>query len=421
MQLNFDNFRSLIGLTLLFFIGWLLSNNKKNIPLKTVGLAAGIQIFIVATVLFIPAVKDTLSSISVFMETLVKATQAGTEFAFGHLAGGDAPYEEITPENNFVLALQILPLMIVISALSAVFWHWGILNRICIGLGKLFKSTLGISGPASLGTSASVFLGMVEAPLVIRPYLEKMSRSDIFLIMTAALATIAGTMMAVLITLLNPIVPNAAAHVIIAAFMSAPGAIAFARLIYPPDKELGKIKEQATPKLYSSTMDAFSRGVQDGTNVFVSVVSMIIVSIAIITLLNIGLENWFPTIGGEPVTVGRILGALLAPLMYIIGIPWNEASTAGSLLGTRIALNEFLAYLQMAQLPADALSERSRTIMTYALCGFANFMALAIMVSALSAMCPSRRHDFMSMGYKCLTAGIITNLSNAALIGFLTI
>lgn len=421
MPLNFDNFRSLIGLAALFFIGWILSTNRRNIPFRTLGSAVAIQIFIVVLVLFVPTLRNALSSVSVFMETLVKATQAGTEFAFGHLAGADAPYEETKPENNFVLALQILPLMIVISALSAVFWHWGILNRICIGLGKIFKSTLGISGPASLGTAASVFLGMVEAPLVIRPYLEKMSRADIFLVMTAAMATIAGTMMAVLITLMKPSVPNAAAHVIIAAFMSAPGAIAFARLIYPPDKELGKIKEQPAPKLYSSTMDAFSRGVQDGTNVFVSVVSMIIVSIAIITLLNIGLETWAPNIGGTPLTVGRILGALLAPLMYIIGIPWDEANTAGSLLGTRIALNEFLAFLQLAQLPEDALSERSRTIMIYALCGFANLMALAIMVSALSAMSPTRRPDFMALGYKCLTAGIMTNLSNAALIGFLTV
>lgn len=417
MPYSFDNLRSLIGFVLLLGVAWLWSSGRKRVPIRTVVFAIGLQI-VFATLMFnVPPLRMALQSIASGLSVLQEATRQGTEFLFGYLAGGAAPFDEERPENNFVLAIQILPLMITVSAVAAVLWHWGILERLCRGIGFVLQRSLGLSGPVGLGTAASIFLGMVEAPMVVRPYLLRMSRADIFLIMTAAMATVAGTVMALYITLLQTNIPEAASHVIIASFMAAPGAVAIARIMQPPEEGDAELAQLPPPKFYQSTMDAFSRGVQDGVNVFISVLAFVMVSIAMIALCDMALAAWVPEVGGSAVTTGRVFGWLLSPLMYMLGIPWEDCLEAGRLIGIKTTLNELLAFIELSLIPEGDMSPRSRMMMIYMLCGFANFGALAIMVGGLSAMCPDRRKDFLDLGLKSMWAGIMANLMNGALMG----
>lgn len=413
----FDNFRSLLGFALILAVAWLWSSDRRRVPLRTVAVAIGLQLLFATLMFNVLPLRLALRSVADGLGVLLQATGEGTAFAFGYLAGGPAPFETTAPGNNFVLALQVLPLMIVVSALSAVLWKWGILEKLCKSIGYVLKRTLGLSGPIGLGTAASIFLGMVEAPMIVRPYLARMSRADIFLVMTAAMATVAGTVMALYIALLQPAIPEASSHVIVASFMAAPAAIAIARIMQPPEEADAVQSELPPPKLYQSTMDAFARGVQDGVNIFIYVIAMIIVSVSIIALADIALGVWVPDVNGSPVTAGRLLGWGLAPVMYMLGIPWDDCVDAGRLVGIKIALNELLAFIDLAGIPPEDMAPRSRMMMIYMLCGFANFGALAIMVGGLSAMCPDRRPDFLELGIKSMWAGIFANLMNGTLMG----
>lgn len=414
---TFDNLRSFVGVFLILGVVWLLSANRKDTPFRSIGLALALQLTVGVLVFALPPLRQALSGVTYIVKALQAATGEGVTFLFGYLGGAPTPYEEAYPENGFLLAFQVLPLILVISTLAALFWRWGILSRVCRGLGYIFERTLGLSGPVGLATSASIFLGMIEAPMIVRPYLAKMSRSDIFLIMTTAMSTIAGTMMALYIAMMERTVPEAAAHVFVASFMAAPGSVAIARLMFPAAAEAGRDAHKPPPKLYTSTMDAFSRGVQDGINIYISVIGMILVSVALIALINGGLGALVPELDGAPLSFERILGWVFAPVMYLLGVPWREAADAGVLLGTKVVLNELLAFIQLSTMEEGALSARTRVMMIYVLCGFANFSAAAIMIGGMSAMCPDRRPDFLDLGLKSVFSGSMTNLLNAALIG----
>ena len=419
MDAYIDNARSFLGIFFILLLAWGGSSGRRAVPYGTVCVALFIQAGIGVLVFTLPGLQAGLANVTGIVSALQAATLEGTQFAFGYLAGGAAPYDVTEPANSFIIAFQVLPMILVVSTLAAITWHWGILESICRGIGFVFKRVLNLSGPAGLGAAASVFLGMVETPMVIRPYLNRLSRADILLVMSAAMATVAGTMMAVYIALLLPRVPDAGAHIIAASFMSAPGAIAIARILEPPKQDARHFEEQKLPKFYQSTMDAFMRGVQEGLSVFLSVIAMIIVSVAIIALIDNTLAAFAPMIGGEALSAGRILGWLFSPIMFAIGIPWADCPEAGRLLATKLMLNEFLAFLDLTGMAEGAIDSRSRLIMIYVLCGFANFAALAIMVGGMSAMCPDRRDDFMQLGMKALLGGFLANMMSGAIVGTL--
>ncbi|MEL7111958.1 MAG: nucleoside transporter C-terminal domain-containing protein, partial [Pseudomonadota bacterium] len=419
MEAYIENARSFLGIFFVLLLAWGVSSSRRTVPYRTVCVALIIQAGIGVLVFTVPGLQDGLASVTGVVGALQAATLEGTQFAFGHLAGGAAPYDVTQPANSFIIVFQVLPMILVVSTLAAITWHWGILESICRGIGFLFKRVLNLSGPAGLGAAASVFLGMVETPMVIRPYLNRLSRADVLLVMSAAMATVAGTMMAVYIALLLPRVPDAGAHIIAASFMSAPGAIAITRILEPPEQGARQFEEQKLPKFYQSTMDAFIRGVQEGLNVFLSVIAMIIVSVAIIALIDNTLAAFAPMVGGEALSAGRILGWVFSPIMFAIGIPWADCPEAGRLLATKLMLNEFLAFLDLVGIPEGAIEPRSRLIMIYVLCGFANFAALAIMIGGMSAMCPDRRDDFMQLGLKALLGGFLANTMSGAIVGTL--
>ncbi|MBI4828896.1 MAG: nucleoside:proton symporter [Nitrospinae bacterium] len=407
--------QSALGLAVLVGVAWALSEDRKCASLKAAGLGVLVQLALGAAALQITPLRDLFASFSGLVVALEKATGAGTSFVFGYLGGGALPFDEKSPGSSFILALRALPLVLVVSALSAVLFYWRVMPVIVKGFAWALEKSMGLSGAAGLGTAANIFVGMIEAPLFIRPYLKELTRSELFIVMTAGMATIAGTMMALYASILGPVIPMAMGHILVASIISAPAAVTVARLMVP-ERGTPTAGDAAPPKLYSSTMDALTRGTADGLTLLINIVAMLIVMVAMVSLVNQTL-GLLPEALGAPLTLERLFGWLLATLAWLIGVPWEEAVTAGSLLGVKVTLNEFLAYLQMAQLPEEALSERSELILTYAMCGFANFGSLGIMLGGMGAMVPERREEIVSLGMRSVAAGLLASCMTGAVVG----
>ncbi|MEN8176969.1 MAG: nucleoside transporter C-terminal domain-containing protein, partial [Pseudomonadota bacterium] len=348
---------------------------------KTVATGLGLQILLALLLLKLPVFKDLFLALNDALLSLSEATRAGTSFVFGYLGGGDLPFAEQSSGSSFVFAFQALPVVLVVSALSALLFYWRILPLVVRGFGWALSRTMGIGGALGLGTAANVFVGMVESPLLIRPYLLRMSRFELFAVMTAGMATIAGTVVVLYATILSPVIPDAMGHILTASIISAPAAVMVARLMVP-DSGPGTAGDVQPPDHYDSSMDAVTRGTLDGLKLLLNIMALLIVLVALVSLINqiLGLFS--------DLSLQKLLGWVMAPIVWLMGIPWTEAQTAGALMGTKTVLNELLAYLQMAELQEGSLSPHSRLIMTYALCGFANFGSLGIMLGGLTTMAP---------------------------------
>lgn len=388
-----------------------------------VGVA--IQLALAAITLSVPVVRETIGAVNGVVLALDEATRAGTSLVFGFIGGGDLPFEESYPGASFVLAFRALPIVLVMSAVSAVLWHWGIMPRIVHGFARALRATLRIDGPVAVGAAANIFVGMVEAAILIRPHLSRMSRADLFVTMTCGLTTIAGTVLVLYATFLNGVIENAAGHLLVASLISAPAAIVIARLMIPAadagdvplvteQDEAGSIDRET----YDGTMDALVQGTQDGLRLLLNIIAMLIVFVAVVALLNqfLGLV---PDVWGAPLTLQRVLGWGLAPVAWLIGIPWAEATTAGGLIGTKIVLNELIAYLDLAAIPASELSDRSRIILLYALCSFANFGSVGIMLAGMVAMAPERKAELVALGLKSLVAATIATCMTGAVVALI--
>ena len=386
-------------------------------PVRTLVTGLALQLVLALLLLKLPPVRDVFLALNVIVQALQQASQTGTSFVLGYLGGGDVPFETRHGASTFILAFQALPLVLVMSALSALLYHWRILPVVVQGFAWCLRRTLGIGGTAGVGTAANVFVGMVEAPLLVRPYLAATSRSDLFVIMAAGMATIAGTMMVLYASFLDGVIADPLGHILTASVLNAPAAIVIARLMIPPGTDPMPETVQLTSP-YDSPMDAVTRGTLDGLTLLLNMGAMLIVLVALVALANAAL-GLLPNWGDAAITLQRLLGLLLAPLAWLIGIPWAEASAAGALLGTKIVLNELIAYLSMARLSPGTLSDESRLILTYALCGFANFGSLGIMIGGMGAMAPERRGEIVALGLRSIVAGTLTTCLTAALVGLL--
>jgi CNT family concentrative nucleoside transporter len=408
----------LVGLFALTLIAWLLSEKRTAFPwrLATAGIAS--QLLLALILLKLPAAQGFFLALNQALLTLQEATSAGTRFVFGYLGGGETPFETLPGTSSFVLAFQALPIILLMSALSALLFHWRVLPWLVRGFAWALRRTLGIGGALGLGSAANVFVVMVEAPLLVRPYLERLSRAELFALMTTGMATVAGTMMALYAAVLNPVLPGAMGHILTASLISAPAAVMLALILVPPGTDVTE-GQLATDQVDRSAMDAITRGTLDGLRLLANIVAMLVVLVALVHLLN-QMLGLLPEVAGSAVSLQRLLGWLMAPLMWLIGIPWAEATTAGALMGTKTVLNEFLAYLDLAALPPDALSDRSRLILTYALCGFANFGSLGIMIGGLGAMAPSRRDEIVALGMKSILAGTLATCMTGAVVALIT-
>jgi CNT family concentrative nucleoside transporter len=418
--------QSLIGLVAIPLIAWAISERRGAIKPRRLAriLAAGIglQVLIAGVMLNVPAARAAFDWAAGIVGALQAATAAGMRLVFGYLAGGPAPYETVRPETSFILAFQALPLILVISALSKLLYHWGLLQKVVHAMGWVLQRSLGVTGPVGTSAAANVFVGMVEAPLLVRPYLAGMSRSGLFATMTVGMAGVAGTVLALYATLLEPLLPGAAGHLIVSSVITVPAALMLAELMVPdgaaPDRAAAA-SDIVIPDPAHSSMDAIAQGTREGVELLVNVTAMLIVAVALVALGNQMLSFAAKPMGLD-LTIEQVLGWVFAPLAWLIGIPWAECGKAGTLLGVKTVLNELIAYLQLGQIPASALSDRSRLILTYALCGFANVGSLGILIGGMVAMVPQRRAEIVSLGARTIVSGTLATLMTAAVVGAMT-
>jgi CNT family concentrative nucleoside transporter len=413
-----QNVQSLSGLVLVIGLCWLVSEDRRRFPWKLAVGAVAVQLGLVLLLFGVPQARAALQGVGEAVDGLSASTAAGTAFVFGYLGGGPQPYPTTNPEALFVLAFRVLPVILVVCALSALLWHLKILKWITRAFGFVFEKTLGLRGPPALAVAATIFMGQVEGPIFIRAYLSKLSRSELFMLMSVGMSCVSGSTMVAYVTLLKDSLPNAAAHVLTASLISAPAGVLLARIIVPA----GAVEaEGETPfgddKTYDSAIDAVSHGVGDGLQVVLNVAATLIVFVAFAAILD-RLLSLAPRVGGQPLTIESILGVVFAPLAWAIGAPWSEAPVAGRLLGVKMVLTEFSAFIQLGHNPS-ALSPRTRMIMTYALCGFANIGSVGINVSGFSVLVPSRRPEVLSLIWKALMAGFLATCMTASIIGAL--
>ena len=395
-------------------LAWALSENRRTVAWRTV--VAGMLLTLALGVLLLkaPFIREVFMALNDALAALERATREGTAFVFGFLGGGQLPYAESYPGASFVLAFRALPLVVVVSALSALLFYWRVLPWIVKGFALMLEKTMGVGGAIGLSSAANVFVGMVEAPLVVKPYIRNMSRSELFILMSCGMATVAGTVMALYASILSNVIPDALGHILIASIISTPAAIAISVLMVPG--EALATEGKLLPQTATSSMDAVTRGTIDGVQLLINIVAMLLVLVALVSLANQVLAL-LPQVSGSPITLQRVLGLVMAPLVWIMGIPWSEATSAGALMGTKTVLNELLAYIDLARLPAGTLSPRSNLMMTYALCGFANFGSLGIMIGGLATMAPERRDEVVSLGGKTIISGTLATCVAGSVVG----
>jgi CNT family concentrative nucleoside transporter len=422
--------QSAIGLLAIPLIAYILSERRKAIGparlarLVLVGL--GLQLLVAGILLNVGAVRVAFDWAAGLVGALQAATNAGMRLVFGYVAGGPAPFEPVRPENGFILAFQALPLILVVSALARLLYHWGVLQLVVRAIGWGLRRSMGVSGPVGTSAAANIFVGMVEAPLLVRPYLAGMSRGELFATMTVGMAGVAGTVLALYASILQPVLPGAAGHLIVASVISVPAALLLSELMVPndpagqtpdaPGDAVDRIVLEEAPR---SSMDAIARGTWEGVVLLANVTAMLIVAVALVALANQLLG-----VLGQPFGLGltfeRLLGWAFAPFAWLVGIPWAESTAAGALLGAKTVLNELVAYLQLAGPASASLSDRSRLILSYALCGFANLGSLGIMIGGIAAMVPQRRAEIASLGARTIISGTLATLMTAAVVGVMT-
>ena len=414
-----QHLQSALGVLALLAIAWVISENRRAVAWKNTGVSLLVTLITAVLLLKIPQIKTAFATVNGAVDAVASATQAGTSFVFGYVGGGTLPFDLKAPGAEFVLAFQALPIVLVMSVLTTLLFYWRILPPIVRGFSWLLERTMGIGGAVGLSTAANIFLGMVESPLFIKPYLVKLTRGELFMVMTGGMAGIAGTVFVLYATLLRNVIPDVAGHILVASILSAPAALLISQLIVPDAPgERTEVAKIEIGQVADSTMDAITKGTTAGLELLLNIVAMLIVLVALVHLAN-AILSLAPDIAGTPVTLQRLLGFVMAPVCWLMGIPWDQAVTAGSLMGIKTVLNEFLAYLDLAKLPAGALDDRSRLIMLYAMCGFANFGSLGIMIAGLSTMAPERRADVLSLGGKSIVSGTLTTCLMGAIVGVL--
>lgn len=412
--------QSALGVVALLAIAWLVSERRTAVAWKQVGLSLALTIVIAVILLKVPQVVAAFAYVNQAVGAIAAATRAGTSFVFGYLGGGPLPYDLKTPGAEFVLAMQALPVLLVMSVLTTVLFYWRVLPPLVRGFAWALERTIGVGGAVGLATATNIFVGHVEAPLFIRPYLARLTRTELFIVMTGGMAGIAGTVLVLYATILGPMIPDAGAHLVIASVLGAPTAILISLIMVPETTERQTGGDLIEPEpVASSTMDAIVKGTVAGLELLLTIVAMLIVLVALVYLGN-AILSLLPDFAGAPLSLQRMLGWIMAPVCWLMGIPWDQAQTAGSLMGIKTILNELIAYVELSKLPPDALDPRSRLIMLYAMCGFANFGSLGIMIGGMATMVPERRDDIVSLGLKSIVSGTLATCLIGAIVGVLS-
>ena len=407
--------RPLLGVGLVVLLSYWVSEDKGRISWRNVLKGLLFQFFLALIFLKVSFFQQVFVFLNRGVLAVQAATRAGTSTVFGYLGGGAPPFEITAPEHVFILGIQALPMILVFSALSAVLYYWRILPKV-VGLfawvlGRVFK----IGGASSFATVATVFVGMVEAPLLISPYLASLTRAELLIVMSSGMATLSGTVLVLYASFLQNIVPDVIGHLLVGSIVSAPISVILSLIVVPLTQNAHDLDSKAI-KLqlhYNGLMDAISTGTVQGLKLVANVIAMLIVLIALVALANSAL-TLLPNWDGLPISLQRMVGTLMQPLAWSLGVDWVDTQVAGQLLGTKLVLNEFIAYLDFSRLPLDAMSDKTRVLMTYLLCGFANFGSLGIVIAGVGAMAPSRRDEIISLGARALLVGTLSTCLSCA-------
>ncbi len=403
-----------MGILVLLGLALLFSENRRGVAWKPILLGLGLQLALAFLLLRVPASQEIFLALNRMVLALQEATQEGTSFVFGYLGGGELPYEEKPGASSYILAFQGLPLVLVASALSSLLFYWRVLPLLVRGFAYVLQKTLGVGGAEGVAAAANIFLGMVEAPLFVKQYLQKLQRGELFLLMATGMATIAGTVLVLYSSILQPVLPQAMGHLLVASILSAPAAVILARIMVPVQREALSSAELQQDSQAGSSMEAVTQGTLQGAQLLINILAMLIVLVALVSLVNQVL-GFLPAWQDSPLTLQRILGWVLAPLVWLLGVPWQESAAAGGLLGTKTVLNELLAYSELSQMGQE-LSPRTRLIMSYALCGFANPGSLGIMLGGLGGLVPERRQELVQLGLKSIIAGTMATCMTGAVV-----
>ena len=412
------NLQAIAGIAVFIALALPFSERPRAIRWRLVAAAVALQFAICFVLLRLPPVSRALATLNHAVTALSAATRAGTAFVFGYLGGGATPFTVTNPAALTSFAFQMIPIIIVFSALSALLWHWRLLPVVIRAIAWVFERTLGTRGPAGLAVTATVFIGQVEAPLLVRPYIARMSRYELLLLMTAGMSMIAGSMMVVYAAMLAGQLENMLSQLLTKSLMSVPAAILFAHLLLPEETEA--VSDGEPGRLYASSMDALTRGTADGLAIWLNVLAILLVLVALVALVN-QLLGLLPAVGGAAFSLERLAGWVFAPLAWLMGVPWHEATIAGALLGLKTVLNEFIAYQRLAELGPAVLSDRSRLVVIYALCGFANFASMGIQISGIAVMAPERRGDLNSLALRSLYAATLASCMTGAIAGLIAV
>ena len=420
-MIGIENAQSLVGLGAILLVCWAISENRRAFPWKLAIGALLLQGLLVLALFGVPALRAGLAGVGQAVDGLASSTQAGVAFVFGFLAGTpNQPYVLTNPGAMFVFAFRVLPVILVVCALAALLWHWRILKWVTRGFGFIFEKTMGLRGAPALATAATVFMGQIEGPIFIRSYLASLSRSELFMLIAVGMSCVSGSTMVAYATILKDVLPHAAAHVLTASIISAPAGVLLARILVPrdPETEQPQALDPESDKVYESSIDAMIKGTSDGLQIVLNIAATLIVFVALAAMVD-GVLGMLPPVGGEPLSLARILGYVFAPLAWAIGVPTKDALTAGSLLGVKLVLTEFTAFIKLGAIPVGQLDERTRVIMTYALCGFANIASVGMNVAGYSVLAPDRRGEVIGMVWKAMFAGFLATCLTAAVVGLM--
>lgn len=431
MDATFSKMMSVIGIVVFIGVCFIMSNNRGAIQRRVVGWGLGLQFIFAVLILGVPMIglpgvlQPVFSLMTDFFNSLLEFTQAGTRFLFGSFTAD---------EHGFVFALAALPTIVFLSSLLGVLYHLGIMQKVVKGFAWIMYKTMRVSGAESLSAAANVFVGQTEAPLLVRPFVQRMTNSELFCLMVGGMTTVAGSVLAVYVAMLAGFIPDIAGHLLTASVLSAPAAIMIAKIMIPetevPESATG-VPDEVNEKIDTNVIEAAARGATDGMNLAFNVGAMLLAFIALIYMLDstltmmggrVGFESWGASLVAEPLmqegqanlTLAVILSWIFAPVAFLMGVPWQETGAAGALLGEKVAINEFVAYLHLSQIGAE-LSERTVIILSYALCGFANFSSIAIQVGGIGAMAPDRRSDLARLGMRAITGGTIAAFITACI------
>lgn len=409
--------QAILGISVFVLLPVLFSENRSIIKKRHVPIGLGLQFALAFLLTQFQFIQNIFHKIGDGIMSIKEATLKGTSFVFGYLGGGNAPFEvpDTLAANKFIFAFQALPIIMVVSALSMLLFYWGVVPAIVNSIGKFLRRTLDIGGAMGVVGAAKIFFGQIESSLLIRPYLAKFSRAELFMVMCCAMATTSATVMGLYGSILLGTIPNPVSNILICSIISIPGAMTLARLLIPQEGEPtdGNMVE---PYKFNNGMDAISRGTNDGLQIFLSIIAMIVVMAALVALVN-NMLTVVPTPSGDPITLEYIFGIIMAPITWLMGVPWNEAYKAGNILGTKTVLNEVFAFVELSK---SNLSPRSALIMTYGVCGFANLSCVGITIAGLGAMVPGRRDEIVTLGFRSMLIGTLTTCMSGAIIGLMS-